>query len=59
MGRKPGPGNLGINDMSFKDLSAKAAVAVPPKPAETKKTPAAEKGPKVDCKAPVPGTKAS
>ncbi|MBL4915605.1 hypothetical protein [Szabonella alba] len=45
--------------MSFKDLSAKAAVAVPPKPAETKKTPAAEKGPKVDCKAPVPGTKAS
>jgi hypothetical protein len=34
--------NQGIDDMSFKDLSAKAAAAMKPKPADTAKTPAKE-----------------
>lgn len=32
--------NQRIDDMSFKDLTARAAAAIKPKPAETAKTPA-------------------
>lgn len=34
--------NQRIDDMSFKDLTARAAAAMKPKPAETAKTPAKE-----------------
>ncbi|WP_154449526.1 hypothetical protein [Halovulum marinum] len=34
------PANQRIDDMSFKDLTARAAAAMKPKPAETAKTPA-------------------
>ena len=34
------PANQRINDMSFKDLTARAAAAMKPKPAETVTTPA-------------------
>ncbi|MGX9353444.1 hypothetical protein ACS3QZ_19805 (plasmid) [Shimia sp. W99] len=36
------PANQRIDDMSFKDLTARAAAAMKPKPAETAKTPAKE-----------------
>ncbi len=39
--------NQRINDMSFKDLTARAAVAMKPKSAETAKTPAKENESKV------------
>lgn len=45
--------NQRIDEMSFKDLTAKAAAAMKPKPAETAKPPANENEPKaVDTEAP-------
>ncbi|SDD89582.1 hypothetical protein SAMN04488239_111144 [Ruegeria marina] len=38
--------NQRIDDMSFKDLTARAAAAMKPKPVETAKTPAKETEPK-------------
>lgn len=38
--------NQRIDDMSFKDLTAQAAAAMKPKPAETAKNPAKENKPK-------------
>ncbi len=38
--------NQRINDMSFKDLTARAAAALRPKPAKTTTTPANETEPK-------------
>ena len=38
--------NQRIDDMSFKDLTARAAAAIKPKPAETAKTPAKANEPK-------------
>ncbi|MEV8468872.1 hypothetical protein AB0T83_19140 [Fluviibacterium sp. DFM31] len=40
------PPNQRIDDMSFKDLTARAAAAMEPKPAEPAKTPAKELKPK-------------
>lgn len=40
------PANQRIDDMSFKDLTARAAAAMKPKPAETAKTPAKKNEPK-------------
>ncbi|MBS0123339.1 hypothetical protein KB874_04270 [Aestuariicoccus sp. KMU-90] len=42
--------NQRIDDMSFKDLTARAAAAMKPKPAETPKTSAKETEPKAACK---------
>ena len=39
------PANQRIDDMSFKDLTTRAAAAMKPKPAETAKTPAKENEP--------------
>jgi len=36
------PANQRIDDMSFKDLTARVAAAMKPKPTETAKTPAEE-----------------
>ena len=36
------PANQRIDDMSFKDLTARAAAAMKPQPAQTVKTPAKE-----------------
>lgn len=45
--------NQRIDEMSFKDLTARAAAALKPKPAETATTPAKENGPKAaDSEAP-------
>lgn len=44
------PANQRIDDMSFKDLTARAAAAMKPKPAETAKTPAKEAGSKAASK---------
>jgi hypothetical protein len=41
------PANQGIDDMSFKDLTARAVAAMKPKPAETAKPPAKANEPKV------------
>lgn len=43
--------------MSFKDLTARAAAAMKPKPAETTKTPAKEKEPKAAGKEAAPKSK--
>jgi len=40
------PANQRIDDMSFKDLTARAAAAMKPKPAETATPPAKENEPK-------------
>ena len=40
------PANQRIDDMSFKDMTARAAAAMKPKPDETAKTPAEENEPK-------------
>jgi hypothetical protein len=40
------PANQRIDDMSFKDLTARAAAAMKPKPAETAKAPAKANEPK-------------
>lgn len=40
------PANQRIDDMSFKDLTARAATAMKPKPPETAATPAKENEPK-------------
>jgi hypothetical protein len=40
------PANQRIDDMSFKDLTARVAAAMKPKPAETAKTPAKANEPK-------------
>ena len=40
------PANQRIDDMSFKDLTARAAAALKPKPTETAKTPAKKNEPK-------------
>ena len=40
------PANQRIYDMSFKDLTARAAAAMKPKPAETAKAPAKANEPK-------------
>lgn len=42
--------NQRIDDMSFKDLTARAAAALKPKPAKTAKTPAKETEPKASAK---------
>ena len=43
MDRELASANQRIDDMSFKDLTARAAAALKPKPSETAKTPANEK----------------
>jgi hypothetical protein len=40
------PANQRIDDMSFKDLTAKAAAVLKPKPAKTSATPVKENKPK-------------
>lgn len=45
------PTNQGIDDMSFKDLTARAAAAMKPTPAKTAKTPAEKTETKADAKA--------
>ena len=42
--------NQGIDEMSFKDLTARAAAALKPKPAKTATTPAKETEPKASGK---------
>ncbi|WP_372674891.1 hypothetical protein [Aquicoccus sp.] len=46
MDEKLAPENQRIDDMSFNDLTARAAAAMKPKPAKTAETPAKENGPK-------------
>lgn len=57
--RNMAPANQRIDDMSFKDLIARAAAAMKPKPAETSKNPANEKEPKADGKEATPKSKKS
>jgi hypothetical protein len=53
MGEELALANQRIDDMSFKDLTARAAAAMKPKPAETSKAPAKSNVPKVaDTEAP-------
>ena len=42
MDQELAPANQRIDNMSFKDLTARAAAAMKPKPSETAKTPAKE-----------------
>lgn len=51
--------NQRIDDMSFKDLTAKAAAALKPKPAKTATTPAKETEPKAAGKEPPAKSKTS
>ena len=54
-----GPENQRINEMSFKDLTARAAAAMKPKPAETGNSTAKAEEPKADGKGATPKSKTS
>jgi hypothetical protein len=59
MDAKLGPDNQGIDDMSFKDLTIRAAAMIKPRPADTAQHPAKAKRPKTESPEATPKPKSS